>query len=167
MSPETTCCFTGPRPARLPMNGSEYSAEISALKTNIRFAVISAYNEGFRFFMDGMAEGFDLFAAEIVNKLKAELPEIALVAVLPHSGAIKNHSISVSKRIEKVLKSADAVFSLSENYFPGCEHKRNIYMVENSTRIIGYYNGLSGGTAHCWNCAAKKGIELVNLYEYD
>ncbi|MBQ4546490.1 MAG: DUF1273 family protein [Oscillospiraceae bacterium] len=165
MNPETTCCFTGPRPAKLPMNGNEYSAEIAALKTNIRSAVIDAYNEGFRFFMNGMAEGFDLFAAEIVLGLRDELPGIALVAVLPYSGACLGHSASIRERMEKVLKNAEAVFSLSENYEKGCEHSRNSYMVENSTRIIGFYNGLSGGTAHCWNCALRKGIETVNLYE--
>ena len=165
MNPETTCCFTGPRPAKLPMNGTEYSAEIAAIKTKIRSAVIDAYDEGFRFFMNGMAEGFDLFAAEIVIELKSELPGIALVAVLPYSEAAKNHSSSIAKRMEKVLQKADAVFSLSEKYIKGCEHSRNSYMVENSTRIIGYYNGLSGGTAHCWNYALKKGIEMVNLYD--
>lgn len=38
-------------------------------------------------------------------------------------------------------------------------------MVDNSSRIIGYYNGLSGGTAHCWNYALENGLETVNLYE--
>ena len=165
MNPETTCCFTGPRSPRLPMNGNEFSAEICGLKTNIRSAVIDAYSEGFRFFMSGMAEGFDLFAAEIVIGLKNELDGIALVAVLPYSGAPKSHSSSVNKRIDLVLEKADAVISLSEDYVPGCEHMRNKYMSDNSTRIIGYYNGLSGGTAHCWNYAAAKGLELVNLYE--
>ncbi len=165
MNPETTCCFTGPRSPRLPMEGNEFSFEISALKTNIRSAVIDAYSEGFRFFMSGMAEGFDLFAAEIVLELKNELEGIALVAALPWSGAPKSHSARISRRMESVLKKADSVVSLSENYIHGCEHLRNRYMVDNSTRIIGYYNGLSGGTAHCWNYAVEKGLELVNIYE--
>ena len=165
MNPETTCCFTGPRSPRLPMNGNEFSAEIAELKTNIRSAVLNAYSEGFRFFMNGLAEGFDLFAAEIVIELKSKLEGIALVAVLPYSGAPNSHSSAINKRMEAVIQNADAVVSLSENYVPGCEHLRNKYMVDNSTRIIGYYNGLSGGTSHCWNYAAKKGLELVNLYE--
>ena len=165
MNPETTCCFTGPRPPKLPMNGNEFSPEIIALKTNLRAAVIDAYDEGFRFFISGMAEGFDLFAAEIVLELKSELSGIALVAALPYSEAPKRHSVRTVKRMENILSKADAVISLSENYFIGCEHRRNIYMVDNSTRIIGYYNGLSGGTAHCWNYAAEKNLELVNLYE--
>lgn len=165
MNPETTCCFTGPRPPRLPMNGNEFSADIASLKVNIRSAVIDAYTEGFRFFMSGMAEGFDLFAAEIVLELKNKLSGIALVAVLPYSGAPKSHSSAINKRMAAVLEKADTVISLSEKYVPGCEHLRNKYMVDNSTRIIGYYNGISGGTAHCWNYASEKNLELVNLYE--
>ncbi len=165
MNRETTCCFTGPRPKKLPMNGNEYSAEIAGLKTNLRAAIIDAYDEGFRFFMSGMAEGFDLFAAETVLALKKELCGIFLVAVLPYSDAPKRHSAKIRERISSVLSKADAVISLSENYVFGCEHSRNIYMVENSTRIIAYYNGLSGGTAHCWNYAAEKNLELVNLYD--
>ena len=165
MNKETTCCFTGPRPARLPMNGNEYSAEIASLKVKLRSAVIDAYNEGFRFFISGMAEGFDLFAAETVLELKSSLDGIALVAALPYSDVQKNHSSAVSKRIEKILSKADFVVSISEKYITGCEHNRNKYMVYNSSRIIGYYNGLSGGTAHCWNCALESGLEMVNLYE--
>ena len=104
MNPETTCCFTGPRPPRLPMNGNEFSADIASLKVNIRSAVIDAYTEGFRFFMSGMAEGFDLFAAEIVLELKNKLSGIALVAVLPYSGAPKSHSSAINKRMAAVLE---------------------------------------------------------------
>ena len=165
MNKETTCCFTGPRPARLPMNGNEYSAEIAALKIKLRSAIIDAYSEGFRFFISGMAEGFDIFAAETVLELKSSLDGIALVAALPYSGVQKSHSSAVSKRIGIILSKADFVVSLSEKYIPGCEHSRNKYMADNSSRIIGYYSGLSGGTAHCWNYAAKNGLEMVNLYE--
>lgn len=165
MNKETTCCFTGPRPPRLPLNGNEYSTEIAELKNGIRSAVFDAYYDGFRFFMSGMADGFDLFAAEAVLEMKEEFEGIALIAVLPYSGAPKRHSVAVSERIGRILKNADMVISLMEDYIPGCELLRNKYMVEHSSRIIGYYNGLSNGTAHCWKYAVENGLETVNLYE--
>ena len=165
MNRETTCCFTGPRPLRLPENGNESSPEILSLKRDIRSAVFDAYYEGFRFFMSGMAEGFDLFAAETVLEMKADFEGICLVAVLPCSDAKSRHSAAINSRIEKILSRADFVFSVSENYFSGCELIRNRYMVDHSSRIIGYYNGLSNGTAHCWKYALEKGLETVNLYE--
>lgn len=165
MNRETTCCFTGPRPPRLPMNGIETTPEIAALKTSIRSAIIEAYDEGFRFFMSGMAEGFDLFAAETVIELRKELPGIGLAAILPYADAAKHHPAPIVKRMESVLQKADLVIAMENEYVNGCEHKRNIYMADNSTRIIGYYTGLSSGTAHCWNYAVRKGLETVNLYE--
>lgn len=165
MNRESTCCFTGPRPPRLPMNGNEYSDEIIALKTEIRSAVFDAYYDGFRFFMSGMADGFDLFAAETVLSIKEEFEGIALVAVLPYSGVQNRHSSAVANRMNSVLQKADMVISLMDDYIPGCELLRNKYMVEHSSRIIGYYNGLSKGTAHCWKYALENGLETVNLYE--
>lgn len=165
MNKETTCCFTGPRPPRLPMGGNEYSAEIAALKNELRSAIFDAYYDGFRFFMSGMAEGFDLFAAEIILEMKSEFEGIALVAVLPYSGAPERHSAPITQRINSVLSRADVVISMTEDYFSGCELIRNRYMVDNSSRIIGYYNGLSNGTAHCWKYAIENGLETVNLYE--
>ncbi len=165
MNKESTCCFTGPRPQRLPMNGNEYSSEIAALKTKIRKAVLDAYDDGFRFFMSGMAEGFDILAAEAVLELKEDYEDAVLVAVLPYSGAPKRHSAGICRRIEKIISCCDFVYSLGEDHLPGCELRRNKYMVDNSGRIIGYYNGLSSGTAHCWNCALEQNLEMVNLYE--
>lgn len=165
MNRETTCCFTGPRPMRLPMGGDENSVEISLLKKNLQNAIADAYEDGFRFFMSGMAEGFDLFAAESVIEAKSNFPEIALVAVFPYSKAALHHSAFISERINRIIGKSDFVISLYEEYIPGCEHERNKYMVDNSTRIIGYYNGLSGGTAHCWNYALENYLETVNLYE--
>ena len=165
MNPESTCCFTGPRPMRLPENGNETSIEITELKRDIRSAVFDAYYDGFRFFISGMAEGFDLFAAETVIEMKKDYEGICLVAALPYPEVIDRHSEAVTARIKKILSKADLVISVSEFYFSGCELIRNRYMVDHSTRIIGYYNGLSNGTAHCWNYAIEKGLETVNLYE--
>ena len=58
---EITCCFTGPRPPRLPSCGNEASPEICELKERLFAAVKAAYAEGYRNFISGMAEGFDLF----------------------------------------------------------------------------------------------------------
>ena len=165
MNPENTCCFTGPRSPRLPQSGNESSPEIIELKRELLSSVSDAYYEGFRFFMSGMAEGFDLFAAETVLDMKNDFEGICLVAVLPYPEAKIRHSSEINARIEKILAKADLVLSVNEFYFSGCELLRNRYMVDHSSRIIGYYNGLSNGTAHCWGYALEKKLETVNLYE--
>ncbi len=165
MRRENTCCFTGPRPERLPQNGNEFSAEIVALKAAIRTAVLSAYEDGYRFFMSGMAEGFDLLAADAVLELKADCPGMGLIAALPYKGAPLRHSPEICEHIGEILDRADIIYSLFDEHIPGCELSRNKFMVDHSSRIIGYYNGLSNGTAHCWGCALESGLETVNLYE--
>ncbi len=158
---EESCCFTGPRPERLPDGGKESSPEILALKEAIGAAVERAAADGYRYFYTGMADGFDLFAAEEVLKRRESLG-IYLIAAVPYVGF--ESSNGPGGRRERILARADVVNYLSQKYSEACFRRRNVYMVEHSRRIIGWYNGLSGGTAHCWRRALAEGLEMVNLY---
>lgn len=158
---EESCCFTGPRPARLPDGGKETSPEILALKEAIGVAVEQAASDGYRYFYTGMAEGFDLFAAGEVLKRRETLG-IYLIAAVPYMG-FESSSGSAERKL-KILEQADMVVYVSKAYNEACFLRRNVYMVEHSRRIIGWYNGLSGGTAHCWRRALADGLEMVNLY---
>lgn len=158
---EECCCFTGPRPARLPDGGAETSTGILALKEAVGTAVEQAAGDGYRYFYTGMAEGFDLFAAEEVLKRRETLG-IFLIAAVPYVGF--ESSSGSAERKQSILEQADMVVYVSKTYSEACFRRRNIYMVEHSRRIIGWYNGLSGGTAHCWRRALAEGLEMVNLY---
>ena len=164
MKRETTCCFTGPRPPRLPAGGREDAPEMLVLKEKLYAAVRRAYEDGYRVFIDGMAEGFDLLAAEAVLKLREEYPDVHLMAAFPAPESRKNHSAEVCERIERIVAKASIAVYAYTKYEKGCELRRNLYMVSCAGRIIGYYNGLSSGTAHCWNQAQLRGLETVNLY---
>ncbi len=161
MKKENTCCFTGPRSPRLPQSREE----ISELKEKLLASIVDAYYGGYRYFISGMAEGFDLFAAEAVFSLKSSFSDIKLVAALPYKSAPQRQSEAVSEIMYSILENADIVESVFEEYIPGCEHSRNRYMVDRSSMIIGYYNGLSSGTAHCWSYALENELKTVNLYE--
>ena len=138
---------------------------MKTLKAALHDAVSDAYTDGYRFFMSGMADGFDLLAAEEVLRMKSEGAELYLVAVFPYAGAESHHDPATRDRIRQILSQSDLTLYLENDYQPQCELRRNIYMVDASYRIIGYYNGLSSGTAHCWNYAVRQHLELVNLYE--
>lgn len=160
-----TCCFTGPRSPRLPCGGNEASDEIILLKKRILEAVENAYEGGIRNFISGMAEGFDLFAAEAVICLMDKYPDIKLFAAFPCASSPKDHSAAIRKRIEKIMDTVSGCHFVCREHIFGCELSRNLYMVENSSMIIGYYDGFSKGTAHCWHCAEDRGLFLVNLCE--
>lgn len=164
MNQEITCCFTGPRPPRLPGGGKPDASETEALRKALRSAIKNAYRDGYRYFMSGMADGFDLLAAEAVLTEKKNGLDIFLIAVFPSHDSLHQHPTSVCRRIDAICASCDLTLFLQSAYSVGCERRRNLYMVDSSSRIIGYYTGLSRGTAHCWNYAIQKGLERINLY---
>lgn len=165
MKRETDCCFTGPRPPRLPAGGRENAPEMLVLREKLRRAVQDAYDDGYRAFFCGMAEGFDLLAAEAVLELCSKYSDAHLVEAFPSPESRTHHSPEVCKRIEAITAKSGAVIYCREHYAKGCELSRNAFMVRNCRRIIGYYNGLSNGTAHCWKLALSQGLEAVNLYD--
>lgn len=160
-----TCCFTGPRPPRLPAGGNEASPEIAALKEQLFAAVNAAYEDGYRCFFSGMAEGFDLLAAEAVIRLRRIHPDAELFAAFPCEASPKGHSPAVCRRIERIMEEVSFTYFVSKEHVYGCELSRNVYMVENSSMLIAYYNGLSRGTGHCFHCAERHGLRIVNLCE--
>lgn len=165
MTREITCCFTGPRPKNLPLGGDENSKEITELKEKLLSAVKDAYLDGYRFFISGMADGFDIFAAEAVLELKKSFPEIGLVCAFPCPSSRENRCSFWKRRVENIAEQSKIIVYVEKSHTAGCEHLRNIYMADSSFRIIGWYDGFSGGTAHCWEYAEQSGIETVNLFE--
>ena len=75
--------FTGHRSERILQVGMLH------LYLDIVSQVRRLYRLGYRYFLSGMAEGFDLLAAQAVTALKAEYTDIRLIAVVPFQPAVK------------------------------------------------------------------------------
>lgn len=58
------------------------------LKLRLESEIAACYHSGIRYFLCGMAIGFDMLAAETLLAMKADYPDIQLTAVLPFSWAI-------------------------------------------------------------------------------
>lgn len=165
MSIETSCCFTGHRPEKLPngynMLGEENFNMLMELKEII---VDHIENKNIDTFITGMALGIDTWAAFIILKLKQTYPHIKLVAAVPCA----NHSIKwnqESRDIHKqILDKCDAVHYVSEEpYTHWCMQDRNKWMVDSSNCVIAVWDGTKGGTANCVNYAKKKNKEISIL----
>ncbi len=61
------------------------------------------------------------------------------------------------------MSKCDDVIVLNKHYKSGCYHERNRYMVDNSSKLICYYDGSSGGTRYTVGYAKKQSIEIINL----
>ena len=63
------------------------------------------------------------------------------------------------------MAEVSSCYFVCEKHIYGCELSRNVYMVENSSMVIGYYDGFSKGTAHCWHCGEQTELKHINLFE--
>ena len=131
----------------------------------VRTKVRLLYMLGFRYFVSGMALGFDMLAAEEVIKLKEELKGVKLVAVVPYRGQSERWAPYQRERYQRILNEVDEEIVLSEGYYNGCLLKRNDYMLAHASGIIAYYDGKpKGGTFYTCRKARLKGLDIINLY---
>lgn len=132
------------------------------LKNPLQEAIIRAYEDGYRLFITGMSRGFDLWAAQTVLELRQSLP-IRLLCAVPFDGQASHWESGWQKCHQYVLLAADFVHSLSDSYTPDCFYVRNRRMVESSSRVICWFDGVPGGTAFTLRCAKRSGLDIDNL----
>ena len=160
---EISCCFTGHRPAAFPFGNDETHPECVQLKARLRVVIEKAVQEGYRVFYTGMAEGFDLYAAEEVLQLKVYNPEIRLIAALPCRDQTKSWKTASVARHKRILALADDVVLVSEAYTRFCMQKRNEYMVDRSSLCIACCLQLKGGTYNTLKYAFDRGVNIVSV----
>ena len=151
-----SCCFTGHRPEKLAMPEGKIKA---ALETAIKAAV----GDGYRTFISGMARGVDLWAAEIVLRLRDEGLPIRLICASPYEGFENRWRAEWREMYRRVLGSADLVKFICSGYNPSCFQVRNEWMVDHSSRVIAVYNGTSGGTHNTLKYAKVQRVSIVQI----
>lgn len=162
MDIQKTVSFSGYRPEKLPDFGVETAFSIATLKADLCEAVVQAISHGFDTFLVGMAEGFDMYAAESVTEHKLKYPTIKLISVVPFEDGCVH-----TQRYTDILNNADEIVTLSDEYTRGSYYTRNEYMINNSSLLICYYDGRVGGTEYTIEYATKKGVEVINLAPND
>ena len=160
---EETCCFTGHRPEKLPWSNNESDARCLKLKARLRDAVEIAYAEGKRHFICGMARGCDFYFAEIVLSLRSRFPDVTLEAAIPCTVQSASWSAFHRERWQRLVASCDRETVLQEKYTPDCMHRRNRYMVDNSSLVIAVYDGSNGGTRRTLEYAIREKVPFVDI----
>lgn len=153
-------CFTGHRPHKLHQ---PESVVIAALEAKIREAIA----DGFVTFISGMAWGVDIWAAEIVLRLKAEGHPIHLIAAVPYEGFEKSWDDDWKQRYHAVLSAADFVKYICDHYHRGCFQVRNEWMVERADLILCCIERKKGGAWQTVRYAMKQGKDVINLANDD
>lgn len=148
-----TCLFSGHR-----ILDEDFS--LSSLSESIDIAI----KKGAEVFYNGMAKGFDLFAGEEILKRKKTNKNIKFIACVPFYGQEKSFSEEDKNRYAKILKCADEIIYLSNEYFRGCMQMRNRFMAEKGDILICYCKKKTGGTAYTVKYFQKKYPEKEILF---
>lgn len=149
-----TCCFTGHRVIA--------SKDKEKLVLDLEKAVEEVINKGVKHFICGGAIGFDTLAANTVLKMK-EKYDVFLEIAVPCKDQDAKWNKKQKEEYQKILKSADKVTVLFEEYVTGCMHFRDAFMVDNSDILISYYRGRQGGTQYTFMYAESRGLKIINL----
>ena len=163
---QESCCFTGHRPAKLPWGYNESDPRCVKLKERIADAVLLAYQEGYRHFLCGMAQGCDLYFCEAVLALRRQHSDAALEAARPCETQSNSWPEGDRRRYQTILDQCDLETLVQHHYDRGCMMRRNRYMVDRSSRIIAVYDGVpKGGTAQTLAYAMRRGLktEILSL----
>ncbi len=158
-----TCCFTGHRPEKLPWGDDETDPRCAALKRKLYDAVESAFDEGMRHFICGMARGCDFYFAEAVIELRQKKGDIRLEAAVPCPTQADNWSEADRSRWRSLLALCNLETMVQDRYTKGCMLRRNRYMVDHSSLVIAVYDGTAGGTRRTLEYALRQKILFVDI----
>lgn len=161
MDKEITCCFTGHRPSKLPWGQNENDPRCVKVKQELASRLEGIYETGFRHFMCGMAIGCDMYFAEAVLNLRDRHPDVSLEAVIPCGTQPDRWAKPLRMRYTSLLDRCDSVKVLQIMYSRDCMMRRNKYMVDNSSLLLGCFMGIPGGTMNTIVYAERSGLKVV------
>lgn len=155
---DTACCFTGHRIIK--------NCDRLCVSKNLAYAVKNLYSSGMRSFISGGAIGFDTEAALAVINARREMPDIRLIMALPCPEQDKFWTAEQKVVYRQILEDADEIIYVSDEYDSGCMHRRNRFMVDNSSLVLAYIIHMSSGTAYTVKYALKNDCEVINILNY-
>ena len=108
-------------------------------------------------FISGMAQGVDMYAAEIVLELKEQYPQITLECAIPYERQAVRWPAALRERYFSIAERCDKETMLQRQYTRDCMKKRNQYMVDCADVVLAVWNGEPSGTGQTVWYAKEKG----------
>ncbi len=157
------CTISGMGPHKLPGN-----LDLSELLSRIDGEIRKSLLKGCTTFQTGMAMGVDIWAAEIVLKLKTEFTEVRLVCYLPCKTQTDGWPNAWREKYFAALEKADDIVGMQAHYTTGCMQRRNRDMIDASSRLIAVHDRISAGaTAQAIRYAKAQGLDVVIIKPLD
>ena len=158
-----SCCFSGHRPGKLPWGGNEDDPRCMDLKQRLWDAMEAAYEEGYRHFICGMAQGCDFYFCELALQLRAKYGDVSVEAAIPCPTQSQGWSAAEQQRWRQLVDACDYETLVQEKYTPDCMLRRNRYMVDHASLLIAVHDGQSGGTRRTIEYALRRGLDVVDI----
>ena len=134
-----TCAVTVHRPKGLGYPESD--ERCTALKEKLRSLIVKLMEEeGVTHFISGMAQGVDMYAAEIVLELKKQYPQITLECAIPYERQAVRWPEALRDRYFSIAEHCDQETMLQTHYTQDCLWKRNQYMVDHADIVLAVCN---------------------------
>lgn len=133
------CCFSGHRPQKLKQ-------PIDDIKVDLENGIINAICDGYCTFITGMSCGTDIWAGNIVIRMKELYPDLKLIAAIPFPEFTARWDSVWSREYKRLLDKADLIKTICPQYCETAYQKRNKWMVDHCSKLIAVYNGSAGGT---------------------
>lgn len=122
------------------------------------------YVEGARTFRVGMAEGFDMAAAESVMGLMASHDDIILEAYIPYKNFSERFSPEDRCRYNQILQRCSRVVFIADTYHSEVFKLRNDRLVDGAQVVVAWWNGRPSGTGYTVGRGRSNRCRITNLY---
>ena len=163
----TSCAISGHRPTRFKFGYKETHTGCKRLKRVMREQFDLLYQQGVREFYVGGALGVDMWAAEILLRMKEQsaYSDLLLHMVLPFAGHDENWDERSRERLRFIMRHcADTVIIGIPGQLPlACYKLRNQYLVDHADCLLAVYDSdrsIRSGTGQTIRMAQKKGIDV-------
>ena len=147
-------CFTGHRPKKLTRSEE-------TIRKDLEIQICQAVADGLNVFITGMVRGVDIWAAQIVLKLRGAGYPIKLMCACLYVGFETGWNQDWQRQYIEILAAADFVKYVCEDYSRSCFQIRNEWMVNHAARVIAVFNGEKSGTKNTIDYAAKVSVTIV------
>ena len=131
-----------------------------SLKRRIDDAVEAAYQEGYRHFLCGMAQGCDLYFCEAVLALRSRHPDVTVEAAIPCPTQAEGWPPDQRTRYERLVGACDFETLVSDRYTSSCMQRRDRYMVDHASLLIAAFDGSRVGPVIPWSTPCGRDCRL-------